>query len=211
MNIRLSLWIPIGLSLAGCGHRASVGTTPPHQDAAPSISAEKSSSPPSSTGESTAPDRQARAKAASRMLFQRLSARLTEAMTAKGPAGAIDVCAKEARPIAQEVGALQGVSIGRTARRLRNPDNQPPEWARALIEDNPRTPRFIELGDQRTGALIPIFLKEKCLTCHGDPQTIPTDVKEKLAALYPEDQATGFAPGDLRGWFWVEVPSADTP
>jgi hypothetical protein len=27
-----------------------------------------------------------------------------------------------------------------------------------------------------------------------------------LAARYPDDRATGFAPGDLRGWFWVEVP-----
>jgi hypothetical protein len=31
------------------------------------------------------------------------------------------------------------------------------------------------------------------------------------AAKYPKDQATGFKEGDLRGWFWVEVPpSAST-
>ena len=27
-----------------------------------------------------------------------------------------------------------------------------------------------------------------------------------LAASYPQDQATGFGAGDLRGWMWAEVP-----
>jgi hypothetical protein len=27
-----------------------------------------------------------------------------------------------------------------------------------------------------------------------------------LAVAYPGDRATGFAPGDLRGWMWAEVP-----
>jgi hypothetical protein len=29
-----------------------------------------------------------------------------------------------------------------------------------------------------------------------------------LAGAYPQDRATGFAPGDLRGWMWAEVPKA---
>jgi len=32
------------------------------------------------------------------------------------------------------------------------------------------------------------------------------DLKAKLAELYPNDQATGYAAGDLRGVFWVELP-----
>jgi hypothetical protein len=31
------------------------------------------------------------------------------------------------------------------------------------------------------------------------------DVKEKLATFYPQDQATGFSAGELRGWFWIEL------
>jgi hypothetical protein len=31
-------------------------------------------------------------------------------------------------------------------------------------------------------------------------------VREELKERYPADQATGFKDGDLRGWFWVEVP-----
>jgi cytochrome c553 len=55
--------------------------------------------------------------------------------------------------------------------------------------------------------LLPIRLVALCATCHGDATTIPAPVQERLAALYPQDQATGFRDGDLRGWFWVEVPA----
>jgi hypothetical protein len=36
---------------------------------------------------------------------------------------------------------------------------------------------------------------------------IPDEVKQTLAKEYPDDQATGFEEGDLRGWFWIEVPA----
>jgi hypothetical protein len=32
-------------------------------------------------------------------------------------------------------------------------------------------------------------------------------VREELAERYPADRATGFKVGDIRGWFWVEVPN----
>jgi len=31
-------------------------------------------------------------------------------------------------------------------------------------------------------------------------------VREQLSTHYPDDAATGYQAGDLRGWFWVEVP-----
>ena len=36
------------------------------------------------------------------------------------------------------------------------------------------------------------------------------EIAERIRALYPEDQATGFREGDLRGVFWVSYP-ADVP
>jgi hypothetical protein len=41
--------------------------------------------------------------------------------------------------------------------------------------------------------------------CHGLEDQITPDVKSQLAELYPEDRATGFKEGDLRGWFWIEM------
>lgn len=43
--------------------------------------------------------------------------------------------------------------------------------------------------------------KGLCLTCHGEALTEP--VKATLAELYPEDKATGFKVGDIRGAFSI--------
>ena len=45
---------------------------------------------------------------------------------------------------------------------------------------------------------------EPCLTCHGS--NVPEPVKAKLAALYPEDRATGYNAGDIRGAFTLSKP-----
>ncbi|MEZ5949208.1 MAG: hypothetical protein R3C12_08335 [Planctomycetaceae bacterium] len=57
-------------------------------------------------------------------LFEQLSGRLLETMSSEGPAAAIKVCQQEAPQIAERVGAKQGVKIGRTGVRLRNPANR---------------------------------------------------------------------------------------
>ena len=41
-----------------------------------------------------------------------------------------------------------------------------------------------------------------CLTCHG--AALSPDVEAALAESYPEDHATGYSAGDLRGAFVVE-------
>ncbi|QDT47247.1 Cytochrome c551 peroxidase precursor [Symmachiella dynata] len=149
-----------------------------------------------------------KAIAAKDALFTRLSGRLTEVMSADGPAAAISVCSREAPAIATEVGEEQGVAIGRTSFKLRNAKNTPPDWVRSFVEERVEDPQFVALPHGGTGALLPIRLKQKCLACHGPTEGIAPDVRSKLTELYPDDQATGFNEGDLRGWFWVEVPSA---
>jgi hypothetical protein len=61
------------------------------------------------------------------------------------------------------------------------------------------------LDNGQAAALLPIKLQAQCLMCHGPAEKIPLEVKTQLAKLYPQDQATGFQEGDLRGWFWVEL------
>ncbi|MCK6460054.1 MAG: DUF3365 domain-containing protein [Planctomycetes bacterium] len=51
-----------------------------------------------------------------------------------------------------------------------------------------------------------VRLAEMCTTCHGAPDTIPPAVREAVARRYPDDRATGFSPGDLRGVVSVRVP-----
>jgi len=145
--------------------------------------------------------------AAKEALFQKLAGRLMQAMGEQGPAAAIAVCQKEASKIATEVGDEAGLRIGRTGVRLRNQDNQPPSWAKTLTDKRVDTPTFAKLSNGDAAALLPIKLQGQCLMCHGPKEQIAPIISDQLANLYPDDQATGFQEGELRGWFWIQKPS----
>lgn len=151
-------------------------------------------------------DQKMKAIAARDVLAERLLARVSTVVGTEGPAAAIAVCQSEAPGIAETVSREQGVRIGRTSDRLRNPRNQPPDWAVSPLANRPTEPVLLAAPDGRLGVLLPIRLRPQCQLCHGSPDKIPTPVRDALASRYPQDQATGYAEGDLRGWFWVEVP-----
>ncbi|MFO0866191.1 MAG: DUF3365 domain-containing protein [Gemmataceae bacterium] len=144
--------------------------------------------------------------AAKETMFKRLMAKLMKELSS-GPAHAIGVCQDEAPRIAREVGTENRVRIGRTALKLRNANNQAPEWAKGLVEKRIAEPTFLANGRGDFAALLPIRLQPPCLLCHGDHSGMSGEVLDALAKRYPNDQATGFREGDLRGWFWVEVPA----
>lgn len=103
-----------------------------------------------------------------------------------------------------------GVRMGRTSHRLRNPANSSPEWVTPLLNaylDNAadREPHSVKLSDARLGYVEPILLQPLCLTCHGE--TLASDITARIDELYPDDRATGFEVGDFRGLFWVEYPA----
>ncbi len=149
---------------------------------------------------------QSKALAARADLFGRLSTRLSEVIESQGPAAAIEVCSNEASQIAQSIGNHHGVKIGRTSLKLRNQKNIAPKWAVDLLSESATDLQFLQINESTVGALIPIMLQKKCLTCHGPVDSLAPSLKERLANFYPADEATGFKEGELRGWFWVEVP-----
>lgn len=147
-----------------------------------------------------------RAERARDALGSLLVARLTAALSEEGAARAIAVCREQAPAIAREVAGEHAVRLGRTSFRLRNPANDAPEWARAAIGARRAEPAFFRGPEGELGALYPIRLQPVCTTCHGEEAGLAAEVRAALAELYPQDRATGFAAGDLRGWFWLEVP-----
>jgi hypothetical protein len=147
-----------------------------------------------------------RALAARDAMFATLKDRLMEVVGSEGPAAAIAVCAREAPEIAERIAREHRLSIRRTSWRLRNPKNSPPEWAEPLVSQRVAEPTYLT-RDGQLAALLPIRLLGQCLMCHGPTEFIPEPVREELAEHYPEDQATGFQEGDLRGWFCIEVPA----
>lgn len=145
--------------------------------------------------------------AAKDAMFKKLSGRLMSVIASDGRAKAIDVCKSEAPAFGEQIEEEFGVEIGRTSLKLRNSTNAGPDWTAAFVAAKLEVPTFVGLPDDTLGALIPIHLKQNCTLCHGDRDTLAKDVRDALDLHYPTDQATGFKDGDLRGWFWIEVPA----
>lgn len=121
-----------------------------------------------------------------------------------GPEVAIAVCSEAAPAIASSI-SVDGVRVGRSSHKLRNPENAPPDWLAPILDDyvaGNTAARTVSLDDGRTGYVEPIMTQPLCLNCHGT-DLLP-EVAARINELYPEDEATGFGEGDLRGVFWVE-------
>ena len=156
------------------------------------------------------------ADAAMRALQQRLSARLQEEMQKGGPARAIGVCRDEAQALTAETARAQGIRVGRSSHRLRNPGNVAPSWAARFVEAGAGRKAasveavVVDLGD-RVGVLRPLPTAAACTRCHGRAERLSPDVRGFLATAYPQDRAIGFEVGDLRGFIWAEAPLGTTP
>jgi hypothetical protein len=166
------------------------------------------------------PGQVAAARLSVKQLGENLRRELMTAIDAGGPTAAIGVCKVIAPAIADKAGAAQGLKIGRTALRVRNPANAPDAWERAVLEEfaaqikagaDPSKLERAETVIEPTGAGTFRYMKaipmtaEPCLTCHGAPEP---SLKAEIVRLYPQDQATGFKPGELRGAFTVSAPAA---
>lgn len=141
-----------------------------------------------------------------------LKGTLQASMKSDGPVAAIGTCNLEAPGIAESVGNEHGWQVGRTSLRTRNPDNQPDSWELDVL--NTFEKRKAEGADAQTLEHYSIVETENgrvfrymkaiptagvCLVCHGSDLAAP--VAEKLQDLYPDDMATGFHEGDIRGAF----------
>jgi hypothetical protein len=157
--------------------------------------------------------REKAADAAARLMAA-LFEELQGALARGPPEQAIDVCAERAPAIARRIGEETGLSVRRTALRTRNPANAPDAYERAWLERaaDSGAPAVDAAEVVRVGGgyelryLRPVRLAEMCTTCHGPPEGIPPAVAAAVARRYPEDRATGFQPGDLRGVVSVRVP-----
>ncbi len=164
----------------------------------------------------------AAAKTAIQELAGALQTELKSAIQNGGPVSAIEVCNTRAIPVTRRVSDEQGLNVKRVSLKNRNPVNAPNEWETAVLEDFERQ----KAAGKDVGGLVWTdtvevdgghefrFMKaiptgDVCLLCHG-AQLAP-GVSQVLVELYPADQATGFALGDIRGAFVVTRKTADQP
>lgn len=145
---------------------------------------------------------------------QQLGQRLQAALAEGGPVHAITVCREDAPRIAAELSRSSGARVARTALRTRNPANAPDADARAMLQDfairmqpGAVPPEHYESSaDGSARYLRAIGTQPPCLLCHG--AALSTEMRTALAALYPEDRATGFLAGELRGAFVIDWPAS---
>jgi hypothetical protein len=136
---------------------------------------------------------------------------LSEALELGGPEFALKSGHIDVVGITRRIGRQEGVRAGRTSDRLRNLANAPRFWAAPLVTAyaGHRTREVegfvVDLGD-KVGVLRPIAERPVCASCHGPLEKVSPAVREALGDRYPRDRATGFSEGEIRGWFWVEVP-----
>lgn len=178
--------------------------------AAPSSasSATVQAAPPSTESAAESPPRIEQARAALLPLKKNLKATLTEALSNGGPAHAVEACKLKA-PALPEAASTETATVGRSALKLRNPENAPPEWVAPLMkelaqqEEPAGTFRSAELPDGGFGYVESIVTGGMCVTCHGEK--VPASVEAELDQRYPQDQARGFQVGSFRGVFWVSL------
>jgi hypothetical protein len=157
---------------------------------------------------------QAQARDAVAAFSAALKSELAAAMQAGGPLNAIEVCHERAPAIAAAVSLDSGMELARVSLRNRNPGNAPNAWQAAVLEEfearltageKVDTLTWQEIADsngrQEFRFMKAIPTASLCLACHGEALAPP--VAAKLAELYPDDKATGFREGDLRGAFVV--------
>lgn len=128
----------------------------------------------------------------------------------QGPVAAIEACGIEAPRIASAL-SVDGVRVGRSSHRLRNPVNAAPAWVAPVLaawaeDPSDLQPRGFMLDAGRMGYVEPILVQPLCLACHG--HELPAEIADVITERYPDDAATGFGEGEFRGVFWVEFPAA---
>ncbi len=146
---------------------------------------------------------------------QALLVAVKTAMAQGGPVAAVQACQLQA-PQITAAHSQTPWTVGRTALKVRNPDNMPDAWEQQVLEqfaaqaaagqplDNMLRAEVV--GDQfRLMKAIPTG--EPCLACHG--QKLEPALVTLIDERYPQDAARGFALGELRGAFSLSRPLVD--
>ena len=133
-----------------------------------------------------------------------------------GPEGAIPVCKDMAPKMGGEVFKQTGWKIKRGSLKVRNEARAiPDDWEKAALEDFDKraaageSPAQLEKGEKigneyRYVKALPV--QPLCLNCHGPVDQISPAVKAVLDQHYPNDRATGYSVGQIRGAISVRKP-----
>ena len=134
---------------------------------------------------------------------------LQDEIKKSGPEGAIPVCKDMAPKMAGEISQQTGWKIKRVSLKPRNDARAIPDpWEKAALEDFDKraaageAPGKLEKGEKigneyRFVKALPV--QPLCLSCHGPADELSPAIKAVLSQTYPNDRATGYSEGQIRG------------
>lgn len=141
-----------------------------------------------------------------------LLAAVQSAIKQGGAPHAITVCT-ELAPALAKAASQDGWTVTRTTDKPRNPANRADAWdqmAMAAFRADAAQGKPL-MGAYRSAVVDgeyryaqAIVIQASCLTCHG--RQIDPAVQRQLKQSYPQDQATGYELGELRGVFSARKP-----
>ncbi|MCX6835357.1 MAG: DUF3365 domain-containing protein [candidate division Zixibacteria bacterium] len=145
-------------------------------------------------------------------LDRELQNMLLSALAQSGPAYALDVYQVEA-PEITAAHNMKGWKVKRVSEQWRTIAGRPDSSESAALARfaNPATKEnsFVGWSGPDSARVFhyyeKITVREVCLKCHGDLQTVDLDLWKQVKITYPWDKATGYREGDLRGMFVVDA------
>ncbi|MCJ8316317.1 DUF3365 domain-containing protein [Idiomarina sp.] len=147
---------------------------------------------------------------AAKQLQQRLGKVLMSTIQKDGHVAAISVCNEQAPQIASAVSDELNLSVGRTSLKLRNPQNEPTKKQEQVLKEferlwekskeNVPTQHYTNESGE-TVWMKAIVMQPQCAACHGS--NIDPELEQAITEKYPNDKATGFDVGNIRGAFVV--------
>lgn len=139
-----------------------------------------------------------------------LQQKLMAAMKEGGTKLAIPFCKDNALSFTNQLGKKNHLILKRITDKPRNESNFVKEGEAKIFSDirNQKSkegvfPNRVVSSDETVTVYIPIIMMGQCLQCHGKPNDMTKETKSMLRKHYPNDKATGYELGDLRGLFSV--------
>lgn len=143
------------------------------------------------------------------LVSEKLKAELMKAISEGGYENAIQFCNINALPFTSKVVDGTGMTIKRVSADYRNPQNKPDDLEDGVLFDYTYDEHVGEVpqpllmkADGKLHYFKPIIVQSFCLSCHGTPgKELSADLYKKIKELYPDDLATRYKSGHLRGAF----------
>lgn len=142
-----------------------------------------------------------------------LGSNLMKAINEGGPINALEFCNIQAYPLTDSMATALKAHITRVTDKPRNQANMANKDELTYIASvkeklgaGEQVSPDISVMDGKVTGYYPIITNQMCMQCHGsENDQINEETLAKIKELYPNDQATGYGVGELRGIWVVEM------